>query len=431
MKETLRQLFLATLDDLSLDRVMPRKVACQGGVLRFGQEEVELDRYKKVIAIAIGKAAFPMVRSLSEIVQPRVVSGLAVSSEAPPSLPYFVSYQGGHPYPDIESVRAAEVALEALSDLRPHHLVVYLLSGGGSAICEKPISDEISLEDLREFYRVLVTCGADIVQMNVLRKHFSAIKGGRLARRAFPAKQVTLYVSDVPPDKPSTVASGPTMPDESTADDTYEIVEGLGILDQLPASVRSFFHDRRIPETPKPDHEAFLNNSWFCLLDNRDGLAGLEQRAKNQGWIVETDVSVDDWPVEKAVDHLLAKLRAMRREHAGRTVALLTGGELSCPVVGDGNGGRNQAFVLDCVPKIAGENIAVVSAGTDGIDGNSPAAGAVADGLTLKRAGELHLSPDDFARRSDSYHFFERLQDDVTTGRTGTNVRDLRLFVAW
>ena len=324
-----------------------------------------------------------MARSFSEIVHPRIVTGLAVSSEPPAGLPYYVGYQGGHPYPDIQSVRAAEVALEALSDLKPHHLVVYLLSGGGSAICEKPISDEISLEDLREFYRVLVTCGADIVQMNVLRKHFSAIKGGRLAGMAFPAKQATFYVSDVPPDKPSTVASGPTMPDESTVADAGEIVEELGILERLPAPIRSFFHDQRIPETPKPDHESFRNNSWFCLLDSRDALASLTQGAKSQGWVVETDVSVDDWPLEKAVDHLLTKLRAMRDAYPGRTVALLTAGELSCPVVGDGNGGRNQAFVLACVPKIAGENIAILSAGTDGIDGNSPAAGAVADGVTL------------------------------------------------
>jgi hydroxypyruvate reductase len=431
MKQTLRQLFLATLGDLSLERVMPRKISCEGGVLRFGEQQIALDPYKKVIGIAIGKAAFPMARSFSQIISPRIVTGLAVSSEPPGALSYFVGYQGGHPYPDVQSVRAAEVALETLSDLKPHHLVVYLLSGGGSAICEKPISGEISLDDLREFYRVLVTCGADIVQMNVLRKHFSAIKGGRLAGRAFPARQVTFYVSDVPPDKPSTVASGPTMPDESTVADAREIVEQLGIIERLPAPIRSFFYDHRIPETPKPDHESFRNSSWFCLLDNRDALTSLEQGAKGQGWVVETDTSVDDWPLQAAAGHLLAKLRAMRGAHPGRSVALLTGGELSIPVVGVGSGGRNQAFVLDCVPKIAGENIAVVSAGTDGIDGNSPAAGAVADGATLDRAHQLGMSPDDYTRRSDSYHFFKRLEDDVTTGRTGNNVRDLRMLVAW
>ena len=299
MKETLRQLFLAALEDLSLRRVMNEKIKCREGVLCWGDERIELERYKKIVTIAIGKAAFQMAEVFAETVRPRTAGGLAVSSLSPPHQPDFVTYQGGHPYPNLESVQAAERALEALSDLEPHHLVVYLLSGGGSAICEKPISDEISMDHLREFYRVLVTCGANIVQMNVLRKHFSAIKGGRLAERAFPARQVTFYVSDVPPEQPSTVASGPTMPDESTVGDTIEIAEKLGIVESLPTSIRGFFRDRRIPETPKPGHEAFHGNSWFCLLDNQDGLNRLENQVRSKGWVVETDISVDDWPLEE------------------------------------------------------------------------------------------------------------------------------------
>lgn len=431
MKETLRGLVLATIEDLSLRRVMDEKVRCDNGVLTFADQRIELEPYKKIITVAIGKAAFQMAERFAAIVQPRIASGIAVSSQPPPALPYFVRYQGGHPYPDANSVQAASVAIETLTDLKPYYLVVYLLSGGGSAICEKPISDEISIDDLREFYRVLVTCGADIVQMNILRKHFSAIKGGRLAKQAFPARQVTLYVSDVPPEQPSTVASGPTMPDESTVDDAMRIAEELGIVDSLPATIRSFFHDRRIPETPKPGDEAFRDSSWHCLLDNSDGIQRLEKQARDQSWIVETDLSVDDWPLESAVDHLLAKLRQLRTENPGRTVALLTGGELSCPVIGDGQGGRNQAFVLNCVEKIAGDNIAVVSAGTDGIDGNSPATGAVADGMTLQRAQSSGLDRGAFERRSDSYQFFKSLQDDLTTGPTGNNIRDLRLLVAW
>ena len=431
IKETLRGLVLSTIEDLSLRRVMSEKVRCDDGVLTFADQRIALEPYKKIITVAIGKAAFQMAEKFSEIVQPRIASGVAVSSQPPPALPYFVRYQGGHPYPNADSVQAASVALETLTDLKPHHLVVYLLSGGGSAICEKPISDEVSIGDLQEFYRILVTCGADIVQMNVLRKHFSAIKGGRLAKRAFPARQVTLYVSDVPPDQPSTVASGPTMPDESTIDDAVAIAEKLGVVDSLPGSIRAFFQERRIPETPKPGDEAFRDNSWYCLLDNSDGVQRLEKRTRDQGWIVETDLSVDDWPLESAVDHLLAKLRHLRTENPGRTVALLTGGELSCPVIGDGQGGRNQAFVLNCVEKIAGDNMAVVSAGTDGIDGNSPATGAVADGMTLERAHSSGMDRGEFERRSDSYHFFKSLQDNLTTGPTGNNIRDLRLLVAW
>jgi hydroxypyruvate reductase len=321
--------------------------------------------------------------------------------------------------------------LELLSDLKKYYLVIYLLSGGGSALCEKPVTEEISLEDSRAFFRLLVTCGANIVEMNVLRKHFSAVKGGRLAQTASPARQMTLYISDVPVDKPSTVASGPTMPDESSVEDCYEIVERLGLLDKLPAPMRSIFHDRRIPETPKPGDEIFRNSSWHCLLDNQAGLDLLRAEADRQGWVVDQDLSVDDTPLEQAADRLLARLENLRTQNPGRTVALLTGGELSWPVTGDGRGGRNQAFVLDCARKIAGRNIAVVSAGTDGIDGNSEAAGAVADGTTLDRAAKLGLDAADFQNRSDSYRFFEALDDLIVTGPSGNNVRDLRLLVAW
>ena len=432
MKHTLRQLFLSTLERLELKQVMRRKIACDGAVLEVGDEQIDLSPFKKILGVAIGKAAYPMAAAFSEIIQPRVVSGIAVSSAAnrePP--PYFIGYQGGHPYPDAESMHAADVALTMLSDLKPYHLVVFLLSGGGSAICEKPISADISLQDLRELYRLLVTGGANIVDMNVLRKHFSAVKGGRLAQRARPGRQLTLYVSDVPPGQPATVASGPTMADESTIDDCYRIMQRLQLRSHLPASIASYFDQRRIPETPKPSAPAFQSASWHCLLDNQDALDHLAAEAANQGWVVETDLSVDDWPVGRAADRLLSRLRELQLANKGRTVALLTGGELSCPVTGDGAGGRNQAFVLDCARKIAGENIAVLSAGTDGMDGNSSAAGAVADGTTLSRATRLGLDAGDFYQRSDSFRFFSRLGDELVTGPTGNNVRDLRILVGW
>jgi hydroxypyruvate reductase len=430
MKETLRRLFLSTLSKLSVEQVMTEKVRCQKGVLSVGGEQLELGPFKKIIGVSIGKAALPMTRALSEILKPHTMSGVVVSPAHASDLPqYFLHYVGGHPYPDRQSFHAADVVLELLSDLKKHHLVIYLLSGGGSALCEKPVAEEISLEDSRAFFRLLVTCGANIVEMNVLRKHFSAIKGGQLAARANPARQMTLYISDVPVDKPSTVASGPTMPDESSVEDCYEIVERLGLLDKLPAPIRSMFHDQRIPETPKPGAEVFRTSSWHCLLDNQAGLNLLRAQADAQGWVVDQDLSVDDTPLQQAVDRLLARLENLRSQNPGRTVALLTGGELSWPVTGDGQGGRNQAFVLDCARKIAGRNVAVVSAGTDGIDGNSAAAGAVADGKTLERAAKLGLDAADFQLRSDSCRFFEALDDLIVTGPTGNNVRDLRLLV--
>ena len=432
MKLTLRELFHATLKNLSLDRVMESKVICSDRVVEVGGGRLDLKPFKKILVVAVGKAAPQMAAAFSRIVAPDVVSGVVVAPEPPADpLRHFMAYQGGHPYPDAVSFYAAGVVRELLDDLKPYYLVVYLLSGGGSALCERPVSEQITLDDSRELYRLLVTGGANIVEMNVLRKHLSAIKGGRLAERAHPARQMTLYVSDVPPDHPSTVASGPTMPDESTVEDCYEIASRLQLMERFPESIRKMFTERSIRETPKPGDEAFSNSSWHCLLDNQSAIDELESAARARQWHVEADLSVDDWPVAKAANHLLRRLERMRQENPGRTVALLSGGELSCPVTGAGLGGRNQAFVLDCVPKISGKNIAVLSAGTDGIDGNSPAAGAVADSSTLDRAQEIGLDPEDFQRRSDSFQFFEHLGDSLISGPTGNNVRDIRLLVAW
>ena len=358
MKTDLRDIFLRTLDSLSLDKVMPRRVTCRDNILIVGDGQVDLSVCRKVICVSIGKAALRMAEQFAGIVKPRVVCGVVVSSVTPErELPYFLHYTGGHPYPNAESFHAASVVLELVTDLRPEDLVVYLLSGGGSAICERPIADDISLDDSREFFRLLVTCGANIVEMNVLRKHFSAIKGGRLAERADPARQMTLYVSDVPPDQPSTVASGPTMPDESTVEDCRELAERLGLLGRFPASIRRMFDEGTIRETPKPGGEKFAHSSWHDLLGNQDGVDALRSEAASRSWVVEEDLSVDDWPYEQAVEHLVGRVEGLRQAHPGKIVALLTGGELSVPVTGDGMGGRNQAFVLSCARRIAGDNI--------------------------------------------------------------------------
>ncbi|MBI3665691.1 MAG: DUF4147 domain-containing protein [Acidobacteria bacterium] len=432
MKETLRRLFLSTLAELSLDRVIPERVKVRDGVVEVEDERVELGSFRKIILVALGKAAIQMTGAMKALLDPLVSSGVVVSSEpvAAP-LPYMLHYQGGHPYPNAESVLAAEVILELLRQLKQDHLVIYLLSGGGSAIVEKPIHPSITLEDLREFYRVLVTCGANIVEMNILRKHFSATKGGRMAEAAQPARQVTLYVSDVPLDRPSTVASGPTMPDESTLVDCREIVDRLNLRERLPASLWALLESGGLPETPKPGSPKFKRCSWHALLSTEQGLEKLAAAVRREGWAVEQDLSVDDRPVVEAAEHLLERLADLRRRYPDRAVVVLSGGELSSPVTGGGVGGRNQAFVLACAKRIAGENIAVLSAGTDGIDGNSPAAGAVADGSTLARAAKLGLEADGYFRRSDSYGYFSPLEDTLVTGPTGNNIRDLRMLVAW
>ncbi|MFQ5744771.1 MAG: glycerate kinase [Acidobacteriota bacterium] len=465
MKEALQRIFLQTLDKLALDRLIPEQLSCSNGILKVGNERLELRDYENIVAVALGKAAFQMAAIVADILSPVRLTGLI--SGVPPRLASagspdaaagtasdaggiptltstvgdyrggnhlqrFARFYGGHPYPNADSFAAADAVIKQLRRLTPHDLVLYLLSGGGSSICERPISETISLPDCQQFYELLVTCGVNILDVNFVRKHFSAVKGGRLTELAYPARQLTIYVSDAPPDSPSNVASGPTMADESTVEDCYRIVRSADLTGRLPASIRSIFEKREIPETPKPGAEIFRTSSWHCLLSPEEAVAMLGEEASGQGWLVEVDLSVrDDCPLERATTHLLRRLQKLRLQHPGQTVAIVSGGEYSCPVTGDGRGGRNQAFVLDCVARIAGRNIAVLSAGSDGVDGTSPAAGAVADGSTLARARQTGLDPDEYARRSDSYGFFSELGDALITGPTGNNIRDLRILAAW
>jgi hydroxypyruvate reductase len=199
----------------------------------------------------------------------------------------------------------------------------------------------------------------------------------------------------------------------------------------LPPAFREIFgRPDLIPETPKPGDPAFENNQFLLLLGSNDLLDRAREAAEEKECIVVCDNSTDDWPIGEAADHLLARLDRLRNANPSGRVAVIADGEVSSPVTGDGLGGRNSAFVLNCVKKIAEKKIAVLSAGTDGRDGSSPAAGAVADGATLERAREANLDPQEFERRSDSYNFFRQLGDAVETGPTGNNLRDLRILLA-
>lgn len=411
---------------------MASSVSRREGRLLAGGTETDIGSPSSILVAGIGKAAGPMCQALLPVLPQERTSTVVVAPQGFPPVPGMRWFAGGHPYPNEDSEKSAHHMLRAAGRLGPDALFICLLSGGGSAICEAPLDDGTTLAEMRGLFEVLVTCGGGIVEVNIIRKHLSLIKGGRLAEAAYPARQLTLYVSDVPPEAPSSVASGPTMPDESTCEDSYSTAHRLGIVPRLPRRIRERFEGRTLEETPKPGSRVFSRSEWACLSDNAVALASLEGRARGLGWLVERDLSVDDKPVEAAAEILLKRLARLSRANPGRTVAVSSGGELSSPVKGNGKGGRNQAFVLWAARKLAamGMRATVLSAGTDGIDGNSPAAGAVADERTVLRASELGLDPADFERRSDSFHFFRALGDSVTTGPTGNNVRDLRMLVA-
>ena len=432
MKAVLRRLFARSLARLDLNEVLRRRLRVTRSILTVDDDAIDLRRIGRIVIVAIGKAAVPMTASVAKILGPQVFDGIVIGTEAPATpVPGCVYYIGGHPLPNARSFDAASAEIDRLRRVEPSDLVIYLLSGGGSALFEQPI-DGLTLEDVEALYELLVTSGPAIADINVIRKHLSRVKGGRLAAMAGQARQLTLYVSDVPGDDPSLIASGPTVPDPSTVADCRAAIDGARLFDRMPRAVRRLFAESQVPETPKPGSPGFAMSQAYRLLGSAEAVETMASEARLLDWNVTIDPAVrDDWPLERTVEHLLAALDRARQTHPQHLVAIVNGGEFSCPVTNPGLGGRNQAFVLACVSRIAGRSVGVLSAGTDGIDGSSQAAGAVADGDTLARAERVGLDPADHLRRADAYRFFDPLGDAITTGPTGHNVRDLRLLVAW
>jgi glycerate 2-kinase len=429
MRETVRGIFFHALAEASIGKAFTRHVHCERGVLRVCDDLYDLQSYARMFVVSIGKAGHTMAEALTAQAGASLEGIVASSIEPSAQVHGFRYFRGGHPTPNAESIHAASAILKALEPQTEASLVIFMLSGGGSSIVEKPIDDEISLEDLITTYRALVLSGAPIAEINAIRKHLSAVKGGRLAQAAFPAQQVSLLVSDVPDNTPDALASGPTMPDSTTVEDCFRIAEKYDLLKQFPHSTRELFERHALEETPKSDDTAFHRARWWPVLSNRTAVEAASAAAERAGFAVHVDNSCDDWDYERAAEHLLRRLRELKKEF-GR-VCLISGGEVTVKVANGGVGGRNQQFALACALKIAGEQITVLSAGTDGADGNSPGAGAVADGTTLERAQAHGLDARGALGRFDAYPFFSALGDAIETGPTGNNLRDLRILLAY
>jgi len=429
MREIARDIFRRALAEASISKAFARHVNCDRGVLRVREDLYDLHSYSRVLVMALGKAGHTMVEALAEQVGPSL-EGIVASSVQPASqVRGFRYFRGGHPTPNAESIQAANAMLRALEAQSASTLVIFLLSGGGSSILEKPIDGEISLDDLVATYRALVLSGAAIAEINAVRKHLSAVKGGRLAQAAFPAQQVSLLVSDVPDNTPDALASGPTMPDSTTVEDCARIVEKYDLLKEFPSSTRELFERHALEETPKSDDPAFQHARWWTVLSNQTAIEAASAAAERAGFAVHVDNSCDDWDYRRAADYLLERLRELRQQ--ATPVCLISGGEVTVKVTNGGVGGRNQQFALACAKEIAGENMTVLSAGTDGVDGNSPAAGAVVDGGTYARAQARGLDPQMALEQFNANPFFQVLGDSIETGPTGNNLRDLRILLAW
>jgi len=448
MRDVAREIFASALKSASIESAFARNVHCERRVLRTGDDLHHLDSYQRVFVVSIGKAAHTMAAAL-EAQLGSGLEGIVASSVEPASqVRGFRYFRGGHPTPTAESIHAADAILKSLASLDAASLAIFMISGGGSSIVEKPVvtvkvtkkdtlkDDEISLPDLAATYRTLVHSGAPIAEINAIRKHLSAVKGGRLAQAAYPAQQVSILVSDVPDATPDALASGPTMPDSTSIHDCERIAAKYNLIDQFPKSVADLFRQHALDETPKSDDPAFIRARWWTVLSNKVAIDEAAVAATRAGFAVEVDNSCDDWPYDKAAAYLLNRLRELRRTVS--RVCLISGGEVTVAVRNGGVGGRNQQFALACAEQISGHDITVLSAGTDGIDGNSPAAGAVVDGSTIFRVGSGRADARDGAEAVrhalsgfNAYPLFDALGDAVITGPTGNNLRDLRILLAY
>ncbi len=412
------------------------RVRVEGRKLKVSGENAtaDVELRGKVRVVAFGKASLGMARAIEEILS--VDEGIVVIPRGqrcgshPKS---FEVLEASHPVPDESSVHAAEKALEIARKCEKNDIFIALISGGGSSLLAKP-AEGLTLEDKKAVTELLLRSGCTVSELNVVRKKISAVKGGKLAEAAMPAKTLALILSDVIGDPVDAIASGPTAEDTSTFSEAKGVLEKYGVWARIPESVRNFI-ERGLAEEEerRRKHEKRISNAQNIIIGNNLVAArAAEEEARRRGYntlLLTTHLEGESREVAKV---FVAVARDIRRYGIPikTPAAVIAGGETTVSVVGTGRGGRNQEFVLSAAIRIASEEgIVVASIGTDGIDGVSEAAGAIADGFTLKRAKDASLDAEAFLRNNDSYTFFSMLNDALLTGRTGTNVNDIAVLL--
>jgi glycerate 2-kinase len=433
MRKDAIEIFNASLKAVDPIIAVKKHLSLDGDVLQVGKRSYDLSNYSRIYVIGCGKAAASMSYALEDILQNRISGGIInVKYGHTKDLKCIKINEAGHPIPNEAGVEGTEEILTLLHGLRDNDLVIFVLSGGGSALLPLP-KDGISLEEKQRVTKMLLDSGASIDEMNALRKHISKVKGGQLARVAYPATSISLLLSDVVGDRLDVIASGPTVPDESTFGDCMSIVEKYNL--KLPGSVMDLIKkgvNGEIEETPKAGDPIFENTFHVILASNIMALKAAEQKAKELGYnalILSSAIEGETKDVARVLTAIAKEICASENP-ISKPACIISGGETTVTIKGKGLGGRNQEFVLASAAEIAGMNDTVIlSCGTDGTDGPTDAAGALADGLTIQRAEKLGMQAKEYLWNNDSYHFFEKLGDLIKTGPTNTNVMDVRLLL--
>lgn len=439
MREMARAAFLKAVSSVDPYERLKSLLSVDGGRLIIDhpdqKEAFDLSQFQRLFIVGTGKASCPMARALEEVLGDRILRGL-ITTKYGHSLPlkYTEVIEAGHPIPDQKGWEGALRIKELLRGTGPRDLVFFLLSGGGSALLPLP-AEGITLEEKQELTQLLLDSGADIKEINTIRKHLSQIKGGWVARWAYPATVITFILSDVVGDPLDVIASGPTVPDPSTFQEAWEILKKYDLINEVAPSIRNHLLagvEGRLEETPKKGEKVFEKVHNLIIGSNMIALQAAEREFLSLGFHTLTLSSSIVGETREAARFHGAIVREIFS--TGRPVpkpaCLLSGGETTVTIRGKGLGGRNQEFVLAGALEIDGlEKTVLLSGGTDGTDGPTDAAGAIADHQTILRAKALGMDPGKHLQNNDAYRFFERLGDLLITGPTRTNVMDLHILL--
>lgn len=435
MRKHAENIFQAAIDAVNAQNCVAEHLERTGNRFRAGNIELDLSGFENIYVIGAGKATAPMAAAVESILADRITSGIIMVKYSHTALLKTIrTIEAGHPVPDENGMKGAGLIMETTKAAGENDLIICLLSGGGSALM--PLAAPgLTLAEKQETIKHLLACGADISEINAIRKHLSAIKGGQLARAAAPAAMITLIVSDVVGDSLDVIASGPTVEDTSTFAGCLETIEKYKLTDKLPDSVIKRIKQgaaRQVDETPKPG--GLNRNKLFHLIvaSNFKALCSAAGRAEDLGYktlILSSLIGGDT--TEAACFHAaIAKQIADTGHPVSPPACIISGGESTVKIQGNGLGGRSQEFCLAAALQIEDHNnIVILCAGTDGTDGPTDAAGAVVDSATISRAASLGLDAAGFLRENDSYNFFARTGELLVTGPTGTNVMDVRIML--
>jgi hydroxypyruvate reductase len=428
-----RSIFAAGLESADPFAAVARILELRNDCLWVGDRTYELSAVQNIFVVGCGKAAARMALAVQALLGERLVGGVIVVKHGH-QLPIerIKVIEAGHPIPDEAGLGGARQVMDLARRCGKNDLLFFLVSGGGSALLPYPAAG-LSLEDKRRTTEVLLRSGAKIQEVNAVRKHISQIKGGRLARLAAPATLVTLVLSDVINDSLEAIASGPTVPDRSTYGDCLRIIKHYDVERLIPPVVVDFLErgaNGQIAETPKPSDTVFRDTQNIIVGGNRLALAAAQHRAEALGYhtlVLSDELEGESRIVAKSHSDLVKEFLRTKTA-ARRPSCLLSGGETTVTVRGDGLGGRNQEFSLAAAIEIAGiDGVVILSGGTDGADGPTDAAGGIVDGSTINRGRAKNLDAAVFLAKNDSYHFLQATEDLLVTGPTLTNVMDLQI----